>query len=268
MEQHDLSCLVIAALLHDIGKFAQRAGARKSSQYEGELCPIRNGRPTHLHVLYTDAFIEDYKALPLPGDYEGSRSRIARLAAAHHNPGESELLEKAISVADRLSAGGDRIEETAEDEGDYKTARLATVFDQISLRSGNGNTFTSYYPLVPLGNEMFPMPLEEARKADYATLYEGFLADMESIPCAKGVDKYIASLTSLLEKYTWCIPSSTYKTRPDISLFDHAVTTAAIAQALYYYHDALGKLPGEGTSNKNSTFGLAPTGNTTVSILK
>src|SRR5690625_6051188 len=52
------------------------------------------------------------------------------------------------------------------------------------------------------------------------------------------------TLLSLLRKYTWCIPSAT-NTMPDISLYDHLKTTAAIAVCL---HDSeqieeYGKLP-------------------------
>ena len=37
----------------------------------------------------------------------------------------------------------------------------------------------------------------------------------------------------LLEKYLWCVPAQTTNYIPDISLFDHAKTTAAIALCLY-----------------------------------
>src|SRR5690625_7944926 len=52
------------------------------------------------------------------------------------------------------------------------------------------------------------------------------------------------TLLSLLRKYTWCIPSAT-NTMPDISLYVHLKTTAAIAVCL---HDSeqieeYGKLP-------------------------
>ena len=57
-----------------------------------------------------------------------------------------------------------------------------------------------------------------------------------------GVRHYMASLTSLLEQYTWCIPSSTWHTRADISLYDHAATTAAITQALLACPDKEAKL--------------------------
>lgn len=51
--KHELA--VLAAWLHDIGKFAQRAGAPASAGLEQEICPQGE---THRHVLYTDYFIE------------------------------------------------------------------------------------------------------------------------------------------------------------------------------------------------------------------
>lgn len=248
MDRMEINQLVLAALLHDIGKFAQRAG-RPRSKDEGELCPqdTQHRRPTHLHVLYTDYFIEN--DLPLPFELEGRRAHIARLAAAHHKPGESVLQEKCIAIADRLSAGGDRLTEDSGDEGDYKSARLACVFQQISLKTSIDEEKRSYYPLAPLGSDIFSLSLQEARRTGYGELFDAFRDALSRIPCDNGVDHYVSSLVSLLEQYTWCIPSSTWHTRPDISLYDHAVTTAAIAQALFVFHKEEGGFPGEGISS-------------------
>lgn len=93
-EENEL--LVLAALLHDIGKFAQRAGAAKSAGMEQEYCKIdQNGKPTHTHVLYTDAFIEDTR-FPLPPELEAKRSKLARLASAHHKPALDSMEELCI----------------------------------------------------------------------------------------------------------------------------------------------------------------------------
>ncbi len=247
MERSEMEVLVLAALLHDIGKFAQRAKRPRSDQHEGEYCPIYNGRPSHLHVLYTDHFVE--KDLPLPLELEASRSRIARIASAHHKPAGDDLLEQALCHADRLSAGMDRAAQE-EDSGDYMTARLISTFAQVRLTSRASELTDRYYPLAPIDADPFPVDLASARSKSYAALFELFLADLRDgakLPLDMGVRHFIASLSSLLEKYTWCIPSSTYRNEPDISLYDHAVTTAAIAQALASFHADEGGMPGTAT---------------------
>ena len=250
MKTEELQHLVLSALLHDIGKFAQRAERPKSRDDVG-YCPINSqtGRPGYLHVLYTDYFIE--QDLPLPPELEPYRSSLARLAAAHHKPAADSPLELAIQMGDRLSAGADRIGGEGED-GNYKKARLVSIFDQIDLHKEmtwddvpEGQRH--YHSLQPIDElkAAFPVTQKEALKSDYTTLFEQFLVEVKQLPLDFGVDRYIASITSLLEKYTWCIPSSTYKTMPDIPLYDHSTTTAALAQALAVYQDETGIACGE-----------------------
>lgn len=90
------------------------------------------------------------------------------------------------------------------------------------------------YRLSPLdaeGEPIFPRA-DSGGKEDYARLYAEFCEALKPIPLRLGVRHYLHSLATVLERFTWCIPSSTYGTRADISLYDHAATTAAIAQAL------------------------------------
>ena len=262
----ELAKVVIAALVHDIGKFAQRAGDIKSKHMEGEY--------KYAHCLYTDAFIDprppERPRLPLPTQLGDSRSRgeLARMAAAHHDPDEDYLAEVAIQVADWLSAGMDRRPDPEEEEKeDYLTARLRSVFGQICLE-GQENLEPDQewvYPLVELGSsrEVFPGPPSKLSRAeaseDYKELYSQFLAAMglfaEAIKGLSGdgaLKFYIKGLITLLERYSWCVPSATYHTVPDISLFDHLLTTAAIAQALWVYHttDDTNSMPGEDTEKE------------------
>lgn len=250
--QRDL--LILAALLHDIGKFAQRAGRPQNKAAEEIYCPLNKfKRHTHKHVLYTDYFIEH--DMPLPPVLEQDRGKLARLAAAHHKPDQDNLMEMCISIADRLSSGAERIKDVPDEEESYLKARLVSIFDQISLDRHKVDPKDPkwFYRLLPIDDDPYPCGKDEAQLTDYELLFNLFqqklngldrhiqLFDQQSM-----LTHFVDSVISLLEEYTWCIPSSTYKTIPDIPLFDHSTGTAAIAQALYAYHTEMGGIPAFG----------------------
>lgn len=243
---NELKILLVSALLHDIGKFAQRAKRPHSREMSGEYLTDYKGKPGHWHTLYTDYFIE--KDLPLPGDLEKSRSLIARIASAHHRPDENSLPEMCISIADRLSSGADRIkDESSASATGFRESRLVSVFDQIELANHRfqspGQWFHELTPLQSDNDAIFPKSGEpRGRPEDYQTLFDQFIDTLGILE--RSSDRFfIDGLISILEKFTWCIPSSAYKTTPDISLFDHAVSTAGIAQALYLFHRDAGAAP-------------------------
>ena len=244
----DLKILVLGALLHDIGKFAQRANRPYAQEMEGEYLTNYKGKPGHWHTVYTDYFLE--KDLPLPAELEDSRSQIARAASAHHRPNEESLPEMAIMIADRLSSGLDRIpDDEQESKAGFRESRLLSIFDEIELVNHQfkspGNAFHDLVPLE-LGDErIFPRSGKpEGPAADYKNLFNQFLSGVNKLNTDVDFHFYLDGLISLLEKFTWCIPSSSYKTLPDVSLFDHLLSTTSIAQALYVYHNQKDSVPG------------------------
>ncbi len=248
----DLKILLLSALLHDIGKFAQRAEHPCSKNKEEKYLTRFEGKPRHRHTLYTDYFLEN--DLPLPAELEDSRSHIARIASAHHRPDEKSLSEMCLMIADRLSSGSDWIQ-TGEEESEtkFQEARLLSVFDEIELLKHSfappGRAFHDLVPLEADTEKIFPSlssPKESSHT--YPDLFSPFLSELKKIKTDIGFYFYIESLISVLEKYTWCIPSSTYKTMPDVSLFDHGFITAGIAQALFIYHSQDGLIPNTGDS--------------------
>jgi len=231
--------IVLCALLHDIGKFGQRAGAGRSEEMASTYCPTNQyGKPGYLHVLYTDYFIEH--DLPLPDDLKERRAVLAKNAATHHLP-EDTLESWSVAVADRLSSGLERMG-MEEDWENFKESRLVPIFSEVSLEDGEGAANTPSYDLAKLDENPFPLAREN-HQGTYTTLYEEFLNKTSEIPKDLSFRHYLGSLVSILENFTWCIPSSSYKTVPDVSLFDHLWTTAALAQALYVYHKENGGLP-------------------------
>ena len=236
----EIKDIVLAALLHDIGKFGQRAGAGRSEEMTSTYCPTNQyGNPGYLHVLYTDYFIEH--DLPLPHELEGKRAVLSKIAATHHLP-EDTLESISIAIADRLSSGLERME-MKEDWENFKESRLVSIFSEVSLgEDKRTSSAPTTYDLTRLDENPFPLD-RESHEGEYAAFYRDFLNEVSKISDKLAFRHYLGALVSALELFTWCIPSSSYKTVPDVSLFDHLWTTAALAQALFVYHRENGGLP-------------------------
>jgi CRISPR-associated protein Csm1 len=255
--------VALAGLLHDVGKFMQRAETPLSSEaknMEGTICPVYQGRYSHKHVLWTSAFFDQFAShMHLGVTY--SEDSIANLSAYHHKP--STKLQEIIQLADCLSSGSDRKkdEECHNDREWYKKARMHSIFDYLHLEAKMNDTADYRYELDALDNDVengFPTHIKKLNPKEgqkvvsgYADLWDDFKNELDGIS-TPNVDGFSIALLSLLEKYTWSIPSSTMD-RPDISLFDHAKTTAAIAAALYCYHENKQDLSTVTLSTEDST---------------
>lgn len=240
--------LTLAALLHDVGKVLQRAEYEygpEAESMEQQLCPQRHGYSSHRHVLHTfDCLLNQCSFLG------GAAERVAGIAAHHHKPRSDDPLDQLLARADRLSAAIDRAdarEEPGRDRDAYKRVRLRTIFSQVGLSpQQTAEQEHWYYDLQPLGlpaKTYFPSPpgaldppLGESLVAEYRSLADGLVQALHAIPQC-GFSVLVDSLLRILERYTWCVPSSTIDF-PDISLFDHTRTTAAIAAALHQAGEA------------------------------
>lgn len=250
--ESEREAIILGALLHDIGKFAQRAEIPLKSQsksLETTLCPSYKGRNTHLHVLWTNDFFEENKNFfPINTSLKFSdnpRDTFLNLAPSHHNP--ETVIQKIIEQADKLSAGMDRYDMDLEDEISgkykYKKERAHSIFEKINLFNENKREIKYRYelkPIIPVKNTM-PKEISSFEKLnnvslvdEYKILWENFIKEFKSIKFNTFED-FLNVLLWLLEKYTWCIPSSVVDA-PDVSLYDHLRTTAAIAICLYDYH--------------------------------
>jgi len=241
--------IALAGLLHDVGKFMQRAEVPLSAASKGmesSICkPNSYGKYDYRHVLWTSEFFELFNMHKHLG-LSLEKDSIFKLASYHHKPETDSKMQEIIQLADCLSSGSDRTkdEECHNDREWYKKARMHSIFDYLHLENKSNKTADYRYELDPLDNDVengFPTHInnlspKEGEKvvSGYAALWDDFKSELEDV-ATSDIAGFTVTLLSLLEKYTWCIPSSTMD-RPDISLFDHAKTTAAIATALYCYH--------------------------------
>ncbi len=217
----ELLKVTLAALLHDVGKFAQRA------------VPVAE-RPKH-----TDAGA-DFASSYVP---ESFRAGLFPIGTHHDRLDQMDRMTKVVALADRLAA--------AEREEEWETSprRLRSVFDFVELKPKEGTSAIPtpdeqgqehYFPLkhLVLGEEkdLFPEEGEgKVSEAAYGALWQGFIEEVERLAELPGEDlsQYIETLYYLLQKYAWCVPSAYYKAETDISLFDHGRVTAAIAACLW-----------------------------------
>ena len=218
--KHELT--VLAAWLRHIGRFAQWAGAPASKRPE---------RESRRYDAYTDAFIQH--VLPLPPEMDGLRGTLARMASARHLPETASREEKALQEADRLASGGDRVD--GDTGANAPSARLDSVFHTIRLegKGSDSRATPPRYRLLPLDDGDSPIfPCAETDgKETYARLYADFCQALTRIPLNLGFRHYLHSLATVLERFTWCVPSLA-NGNTGSSLHDHASATAAIAQVL------------------------------------
>lgn len=211
MNRMNATCRVaLAGLVHDLGKFAERAGL-EVTQAEKETaeqlyCPRKGPDQfhwhwTHVHAAYTAlAFDVIEKAAPdlVKGDMTPFAGRSAgdditdslvNAAARHHAP--ETFLQWVIATADRLSSGFERESFELKGDGekekdDYLRARLHSLLEEVRLpEKGAGprpQKGEFVYPLKPLspagifpvsGNAAKPESREEARR-EYGALWEDF----------------------------------------------------------------------------------------------
>jgi CRISPR-associated protein Csm1 len=260
--------IAAAALLHDIGKFADRTALEVSEQYSLNNADLyqpfdkKTGRHTHPHALCTAAFMENLAEM-LPPEFTakewGEGESFINLAAGHHRP-EASPWRWIITEADRLSSGWERRdqpegEEPTVDWAEYQKTRLAAILAELSLPEDNGSSGErpqkshgvgySLQELAP--TNIFPHRLAEVTPADktkakeeYLRLFEGFKAGLERLAHRQeNLELWLEHFDSLLVVYTAMVPAlraGAVEASRDVSLYDHARTTAALAAALYGYH--------------------------------
>jgi len=256
-KQRDM--VYMAALLHDIGKFSQRADGfldqpnmleSYSKELAGYIChKTQSGSFSHQHVIWTADFIDKNEALFKAFFDEKYKSdkvtqaedNLINLAAYHHYPYTE--LQSLIQLADWWASGIDRNKDINYSEKPdlgkykYKKQKLYSIFDSIEINGQNNSEIPHAHPLnaLEVSKESFSIPYTEFGDltADYKNLWDQFCTEFKTLPTEdyKGFEN---TLFYLLKKYLWAIPAST-NDNPNISLFEHLKVTASIAQCLYDY---------------------------------
>lgn len=282
------SRVALAALLHDLGKFAERAKIdvhqESLAQHKQMYCPHHKkydndpGWYSHVHAAYT-AFGMDRIETDFPklvdadlapfGSWktQNADDSFVNAAAKHHKP--ETFLQWIIATADRVASGFDREEFETYNRSEDKTqtgknnytARQLSLFEQIRLHGDRAaQTYAYRYPLLPLTpSSVFPVLAQtyethndQQAQAEYLNLWNGFTSALKDIPSSHRINwsLWLDHFETLWGVYTQAIPAATaFNIRPDVSLYDHSRITAALATALWRYHHERQE-SGEATAEK------------------
>jgi CRISPR-associated protein Csm1 len=235
--------VALAALLHDVGKVYERTG-RKSEKLEHLF--------GYSHAEFTSRFFEDLQRDEGNCGWKTiSLDRIKTLAAYHHKPSDS--LQQLIATADRCSAGERQKDRELASQFTYgKSLRpLLSLFSQIQLSQDKPENKPWKYTPASLNchNErVFPVPVESQQTGEegeekYARLYRGFYDRMRCLrDCPPTL--LVDAVLGVCRSYWSLIPSSACTGEvPDITLYDHATVTAAIACAMFACGENVKKTP-------------------------
>lgn len=268
------SRIALAAFLHDLGKFAERARIPVNSQTLEDnkqlYCPHpkaftdAKGYFTHVHAAYTGLamdLIEDYLPDLTGTDFapfgswktKDADDSFINAAAKHHIP--QTFLQWIIATADRVASGFDReefeqynqAEEGTETGKNHYTARQLTLFEQIHKVDLDKQQFVYRYPLkplspdsiVPVRAESYEHNVKDKAQQEYLALWNEFTQSLQKIPQSHrhNWSLWLDHFETVWGVYTHAIPSATaFNVRPDVSLYDHSRVTAALATALWRFH--------------------------------
>lgn len=249
--------IYLAALLHDIGKFYQRAdtGDVDTSKYlssttknlEKTILPSLNETSTYKHALWTAQFIADHESLfnALVGSSyldPQNENNLVKIAAGHHLPSSQQsTIGEFIKEANSLASGMDRESsialKDAKDETNwdaYKNKRMTSILETIHLSQQEIDKRKNWYeqPVEKLTLHKSFFPKQNHHSApDYAKLWDEFVNDFKFIQ-ASTYEAFSETLLNLLFRYTSTVPASTINFS-DVSLYDHSKMTAALAVSLY-----------------------------------
>lgn len=214
----DVDLIALAGLLHDIGKFGQRAEIPLRK-------PFNSKNYGYKHSAYTAQILQDYF-----NDIQNYHQYAYEHHIVDQNSDENSWI---VAVADRMASGFEReifekYNKSYEFE-DFKKQRLRGLFDE-----------SKEYAIDKLSPKSIFYAEEKSQENEYKRLWESFTKDLEKLRGTNGNQTTdLIGLEYLLKKYMTFIPSATSfinkefpVTKANIPLYDHIKTTAIFASAI------------------------------------
>ncbi len=221
MEERSL--VYLAAVLHKIGSFYRLAADGKNVSDETKawvamVCPDLTDIAEYLH--WTAQFLLENKEGLLGGLSSDEVDKLLTTILQDSNTIDQNIAALLRLAQSFASAGNEAI---PVGKGDSLKSIFATIKAE-SLKSQKG------FDLLPLCFERQLLREQGERKGNCGQLWTGFNKAIKRLGQLK--NSTIDSLLSLMETYTYCIPSG-FSDMNDVSLYEYSKSTASIALGLY-----------------------------------
>ncbi|MGP6220482.1 type III-A CRISPR-associated protein Cas10/Csm1 [Caldiplasma sukawensis] len=213
----DEKVLILASLLHDIGKIRVRHdNGKKHAEHGYDMVQeIMKSNPNKNYI-----------------------NRVSKLVKHHHdqyglddlNEKDKELLE-ILKDSDRKSAAHER--EDRDGQIQNNGPKLTKISTYLSLEQKPGKDTIRTFPIATEA-EVLNDPINYGRNisTDYRSIDAQTLKEISKLNTDK-FENFINSVNSILRNTTSYIPSAFYYSKPNIPLYDHLKVTAAIAMCKF-----------------------------------
>ena len=199
-----------AALLRDVGKLVWRA------------YPERASSASEAGESFLKPFVAEAEKVILAAASHPDRAKLAALSTT-----ERVICSLVCEAAELAAGGGEHIEETLQGGAE----NLASIFNVFGDTSGEKTAFPVGNLRADEGRMMYPRPQRES--SDSAAMYQRLVTSLEAAFRQKTIlDMSPGELAHVLEGVMSYVPSNE---AVDISLYDQAKLTAALAVSLYRY---------------------------------
>ena len=244
MEELDLKeyqTVVLAALLHDIGKFLHRSHDKHDGKHEEASLEFID---KFKDKLKNDNFYDTDLIGFIVRHHHPQRKEDVLKESYFDNKSEKEKqriwnLLRIVMESDSYSCS-ERDQKTEERVKGIGRRRLpiVSIFSNINLdvKAYKDKTRYGYHldTLSPLTS--FPHQDLILDETEYSRLVDDFENNIPNFSTFERFGDILSSWLNLLEKYTWAVPSDTRYENSDVSLYDHLRSTAAFSACMYRRH--------------------------------
>lgn len=237
IDEREYNSVVLAALLHDVGKLLHRGD--DTYKYQDGHEPASAKFVVNHHDDLKNDSLYDLDLVRVLVQYHDSK--ITKMVAFQDEYCRDKSPEKIWRLIDlvRHADSYSCAERDLEKTGPNRLLPLDSIFSYVNLDVTQKVSYTGKYRLAPFKPlSGFPASIDVSTDKEISELISQFEASIPIFSNFKKFEDVLNKWLNILQEYTWAVPSDTkYRTGvSDISLYDHLRSSAAIAACLYKRH--------------------------------